>query len=265
MGNNVDIALVGVGRELTVQTVGAVRSEIDDHVEAGCRRVVLNLAGCTYVDSAGMGLLIAEMCRLRRAGGMLSLVNVGNEVYRALRVLRLVDLMPVRRAGERGHVSELAPGTMPLWSTTLRVDGRTLSDARCRVGALLEDLGFSDDDAFDMELACGEALGNAWDHASDDHTGCGVLATVTAYPDRVVVDVEDHGCGFELGDDDDPPEARCAERGRGIRLMRLLVDSVSIRRRPQGTGTLVRLVKLRPWAQGGPDGTPKEGCAPATA
>ena len=34
------------------------------------------------------------------------------------------------------------------------------------------------------------------------------------------------------------------ERGRGIKLMRLLVDDVDIRPKPSGKGTVVRLVKL---------------------
>jgi anti-sigma regulatory factor (Ser/Thr protein kinase) len=56
--------------------------------------------------------------------------------------------------------------------------------------------------------------------------------------------VTDCGCGFELSPDDDTPEVGEAdERGRGIKLMRLLADSVSIVRRQQG-GTCVRIVKL---------------------
>ena len=55
----------------------------------------------------------------------------------------------------------------------------------------------------------------------------------------------DCGCGFELAGDEEPPETGpCAERGRGIRLMRLLADSVSIAHKSSGEGTVVRLVKL---------------------
>ena len=66
---------------------------------------------------------------------------------------------------------------------------------------------------------------------------------MTAYNDRVVVEVTDCGSGFEADDStsfDDP----CDERGRGIKLMRLLADSVSILKRPSTMGTIVRLVKL---------------------
>ena len=52
-------------------------------------------------------------------------------------------------------------------------------------------------------------------------------------------------CGFELSEDEEPEDVGPnAERGRGIRLMRLLADSVSISRKHTGEGTVVRLVKL---------------------
>ncbi|MBF4803513.1 MAG: anti-anti-sigma factor, partial [Lancefieldella parvula] len=35
-----------------------------------------------------------------------------------------------------------------------------------------------------------------------------------------------------------------AERGRGVKLMRLLMDAVSIQEKPSGNGTIVRLVKM---------------------
>ena len=92
-----------------------------------------------------------------------------------------------------------------------------------------------------MKLACGEALGNAVDHTCEG----GVLVTVAAYPDRACVEVSDCGRGFQIPDDEEPPETGAfAERGRGIRLMRLLADSVSISLKQGGGGTVVRLVKL---------------------
>lgn len=66
--------------------------------------------------------------------------------------------------------------------------------------------------------------------------------TVIAYTDRVVIEVRDCGCGFEIADGEEPPESR--ERGRGIRLMRMLVDSVDVRRRVDAPGTQVRLIKM---------------------
>ena len=92
-----------------------------------------------------------------------------------------------------------------------------------------------------MKLAVGEAIGNAADHTCEG----GILTTVAAYADRVIIDVADCGAGYTLADDEEPPEVSCcAERGRGVKLMRLLTDAVSISVKPSGKGTVVHLVKL---------------------
>ena len=96
-----NIALVTVEGDLDVRTVPALRRRIDRLVSDGCRRIFLNMAGARYVDSAGMGLILTELRRMRGAGGLLSLMNVSPQAYQALRRMRVFDYMPVSRAGER--------------------------------------------------------------------------------------------------------------------------------------------------------------------
>lgn len=241
MAQKVNIGFVQVGTDLDVTAVPVVRSQIDQLISSGCHRIFLNMAGVGHVDSAGMGLIVTELRRMRRMGGLLSLLDVSAQVYRALRRMRMLDYMPVTRSGERRVVAALDPSALPSWRTTFRVDATELSCARERVEELLRTLPFTQDEVFDMTLASGEALGNAVDHTC----GSGVIATVTAYPDRVIIDVTDCGDGFELADDEEPPSTGpCAERGRGIRLMRLLADSVTITHKSASEGTMVRLVKL---------------------
>lgn len=236
-----NIALVTVDDDLDVRTVSTVRRGIDRLINGGCRRIVLNLAGASFVDSAGMGLILTELRRMRDLGGLLSLTNVSGPAYRALARMRMLELMPVSRAGTRREVTPLAPTELPQWRTTVRVDSSALSGAREEVASLLRRVPLSLDELFDMTLAMGEALGNAVDHTCGD----GVLVTVAGYADRVCVDVADCGSGFELKADEEPPETgEFAERGRGIRLMRLLADAVSIEPKSSGEGTVVRLVKM---------------------
>ena len=235
-----DIAFIPLSGDLDVSSAPDVRASIDALADAGCRRIVLGMGQVGYADSAGMSMLIAELRRMRGLGGLISLVDVSPGLYRILRTLRLVDLMPVRLATERSSVPELDPGVQPLRRTTLAVDASRLTDARHQIATILHGLPLTEDEVFDLELACGEALGNAVDHACPD----GILATVSAYADRVIVEVEDCGRGFSIGDDEHIEVDASSERGRGIELMRLLMDSVTIGLRPQGAGTCVRLAKL---------------------
>lgn len=227
---------------MDVRSVSRVRGTIDDLISSGCRRIILNLADTTFVDSAGMALILLEVRKMRSVGGLLSLTNVPARVMRALKMSRLVDYIPVSGGSSRPKVHELDPSVLPLWRTSVPVDENGLTAARNRVEQLLGTLPLPSDDVFDMTLAVGEALGNAVDHTD----GRGVLATVAAYPDRAIVEVTDCGEGYRLGPDEEPVSAGGDERGRGIKLMRLLADSVSIDVRPSGVGTVVKLVKLVP-------------------
>ncbi len=88
----------------------------------------------------------------------------------------------------------------------------------------------------DVELAITEACANVVHHATDTDT---YEVQVAVAADRCAITVFDHGGGFdgasvERGHDD--------ETGRGLQLMRALVDRVAFRNEPQ-EGTVVHMVK----------------------
>ncbi len=239
MNGETNIALVPVNGDLDVTTTPALRRTIDRLVRSGCKRIILNMADAEYIDSAGIGLVLGETRLIHERGGLLSLTNVCERVFRSLSLARIVDFVPVSVAGPRPSVPRLEASAQPLWQTSLRIDPDDLHETRGSVERLLSRMGLSQDAVFDLTLATGEAIGNAVDHGE----GCSVV-TVSCYPDRAIVDVTDCGCGFELGECELPEASADGERGRGIALMRLLADSVTIERKPSGTGTLVRIVKL---------------------
>ena len=242
MQTKANIALVNLEGDLDVSSVARVRGTIDSLIDGGCRRIVMNMAAADYADSAGMGLIFSELRRMRQVGGLLSLTNVSPTVYKALCLMRMIDYVPISRVGAKREVRELDPSVLPRWRTTFRVDAAQMAAARARLEELLDRLPLAENDVFDMKLASGEAVGNAVDHTDAD----GVLVTVAVYDDRVVVDVADCGEGFLPSEVGDGASDEFSERGRGIKLMRLLADSVTITPKSTGVGTVVRLVKMFP-------------------
>jgi len=238
MHGRTDITVIPLEGDLDVTTAPRLKLAIEQIARAGCSRVIVNMANAQYMDTAGMGALVVESRRLRAAGGLLSIVNAGPQVLHALQVARLVDFIPTKALGANKTVPDLDPSVRPLWSRTLHVGCDELGVARRRLTQLMADTPFSPDETFDLTLAAGEALGNAIDHTDAQ----GVLLQVTAYPDRLVVQVSDCGCGYQP--DEEAEASCCDERGRGIKLMRLLADSVDIRLKDPGPGTVVTLIKL---------------------
>ena len=237
-----DIAVIAPQGDIDINAVPYLRDEVDELVASGMRRIIINCQDVDFIDSTGLAFLLASARRLHAGDGLLSLTEVSAPVTRFLQIGCLLDVLHVSSA-ERQPVPVLAPDEPPLWTRSLAVRAgvENLGQYRHRVLELLDGAPLSRDDRFDVALATGEALSNAYDHAGG---GVGATCTVQMFSDRLVVEVRDRGRGYEIGPDEEP--AVSAERGRGIRLMRMLVDHVEVRRRTDGPGTLVRLIKLLP-------------------
>ena len=109
-------------------------------------------------------------------------------------------------------------------------------------------LGVSDDCVADIEIALTEAVTNVLDHAAagDEYE---VVAGLD--DNSCVIEVIDTGRGFDaerLGHVDADPSA---EEGRGIQLIRALVDRVHFRSRPE-RGMIVHLEKELEFTEGSP-------------
>ena len=64
------LLLVG---EIDLSSAHLMVDSIDDAIEAGARRVILDFAGVTFVNSTGLGAMVAATKRLRADGGDLVL------------------------------------------------------------------------------------------------------------------------------------------------------------------------------------------------
>jgi serine/threonine-protein kinase RsbW len=111
---------------------------------------------------------------------------------------------------------------------------------------LARDVKCNDEHLEHVELALREALANAIIHGNRQDPDKKVLVRCFCQPERgMLVTVEDEGSGFDPKKVPDPTQAECLleTHGRGLFLMRRLVDRVRISR----SGRRVTLVKrLRP-------------------
>ena len=98
--------------------------------------------------------------------------------------------------------------------------------------------GFDDGILDDVESAVGEALANAAEHGN---TAGGFDVSAIFENERLVIEVRDHGGGFDCGaalERANTPDA-AGNRGFGIFLMRTLMDAVAFSDR----GSCIQLVK----------------------
>ena len=82
-------AVIRLQGRLTMVNAGAVRSAVVDAIRAGRTRVVLDLSGCEFMDSSGLGAVIGGLKTARQAGGDLRIASLAPQVATVLKLTNL--------------------------------------------------------------------------------------------------------------------------------------------------------------------------------
>ena len=80
-------ATIGVGNDL-------LSSKLRGLIEGGTRKLLVNLAGATQIDSSGISSLVRAFVTLNLSGGSLKLAHPSGRVRDVLQVTRLLGAIP---------------------------------------------------------------------------------------------------------------------------------------------------------------------------
>ena len=70
----------------------ALRDSVRKLADGGKNKVLLNLAGVKYIDSSGIGELIANYTTISRNGGQLKLLNLTDRIQNLLVITKLLTV-----------------------------------------------------------------------------------------------------------------------------------------------------------------------------
>jgi anti-sigma B factor antagonist len=70
----------------------SLRDSIRNLADQGKKNVLLNLAGVKYMDSTGVGELIANYTTIKRQGGQLKLLNLTDRIQNLLVITKLLTV-----------------------------------------------------------------------------------------------------------------------------------------------------------------------------
>jgi anti-sigma B factor antagonist len=70
----------------------ALRDSVRGLVEGGKKKILLNLGGVSYIDSSGIGELIANYTTVSRQGGELKLLNLTDKIQNLLVITKLLTV-----------------------------------------------------------------------------------------------------------------------------------------------------------------------------
>jgi anti-sigma B factor antagonist len=86
------------------------RDRVNALVAKGRTKFVVNLRDVTYIDSCGIGVLIAKLVSVRNKGGDMKLVQLTPRSHRVFDICRLDNVFEAYDS-EHEAVSSFAPGT----------------------------------------------------------------------------------------------------------------------------------------------------------
>jgi anti-sigma B factor antagonist len=91
-----DVTVADVAGKLTLgEASSALREALRNMISQGHKKILVNLSGVNYMDSSGIGELVAGYTTIASAGGKLKLVNLTSKVQNPLQTTKLYTVFDV--------------------------------------------------------------------------------------------------------------------------------------------------------------------------
>jgi anti-sigma B factor antagonist len=91
-----DRHVVAVAGEIDLFTAPELKATLAELAEAGRSRIVVDLTETTFLDSTALGVLIGAVKRLRSRDGVLTIVNVDQNIAKTFEITGLDQIFTIR-------------------------------------------------------------------------------------------------------------------------------------------------------------------------
>jgi anti-sigma B factor antagonist len=106
-----DVTIVDIsGRIALGEESAGLRDLVTSLLQKGDRKILLNLADVSYIDSSGLGTLVSAFTSVKKQGGELKLLNLTNKVNDLMQVTRLYTVFDITQ-DEAEAVKSFGRGT----------------------------------------------------------------------------------------------------------------------------------------------------------
>ena len=83
------------GRIVLGEESNALREKLKSLIAEEKKKIVLNMANIKYIDSSGLGTLVAAHCSAKTRGASLRLCHLGSKFQEVLQITKLVTIFEV--------------------------------------------------------------------------------------------------------------------------------------------------------------------------
>jgi anti-sigma B factor antagonist len=96
-------AVLRLDGRLNMVAAPRLKAAIDETVDGGAARVVVDLGAVTFMDSSGLGALVAGLKKARQASGDLRIAGVSQQVGTVLALTNLDRVLRPHESVEAAH------------------------------------------------------------------------------------------------------------------------------------------------------------------
>ncbi len=100
VSHNGNESVVEVSGELDAYTTPQLRKALESTLERASKRIVVGLGGTSFIDSTGLGAMVAASRRATALGGELVIDSPRPSVYRILQITGLSLSIPIENGPE---------------------------------------------------------------------------------------------------------------------------------------------------------------------
>jgi len=91
--SNQPVSLITLRGTIETTNASGLEETLERIISDRCYRIVVDLGGVTYISSAGWGIFISEIKRIRRNGGDIKLAAMAPEVREVFELLEFNSIM----------------------------------------------------------------------------------------------------------------------------------------------------------------------------
>jgi anti-sigma B factor antagonist len=90
-----NVAIVDLSGKVTLgENTGILRDELRSLLSQGSKDIILNMAGVSYVDSAGLGELVGAYTTATNQGGAVKLLHLQGKMKDLMQITKLHTIFP---------------------------------------------------------------------------------------------------------------------------------------------------------------------------
>ncbi len=96
-----DVVIFRIKGDIDAYSSPSLKDKIVKEIEGGTKKLVLNLTNVDYIDSAGLGVLVALLKRIKKEQGVLRIAGLKPNILKIFQLTRLNQIFDIFNTEEQ--------------------------------------------------------------------------------------------------------------------------------------------------------------------